>query len=127
MKLFYPAIFHEEDGSFWVEFPDLEGCHSYGDSLEEVFINAQEALEGYCLTLLESEQTLPKASEITEVQTEDGFVNFIVCELEDDVKKAVRKNCTLPYWLNVLCERQGNINYSQVLQEALIKKLGIQK
>ena len=38
----YPAIFYEEDG-YWVEFPDLEGCQTYGSTLEETMQLAQEA------------------------------------------------------------------------------------
>ena len=30
MLFVYPAIFHKETDSYWVEFPDLEGCHTYG-------------------------------------------------------------------------------------------------
>lgn len=37
--------------------------------------------------------------------------------------KAVKKNCTIPYWLNVEAEKAG-INYSKVLQEALMNILG---
>ena len=35
MLTIYPAIFHEEDGTFWAEFPDLEGCQTCGATLEE--------------------------------------------------------------------------------------------
>ena len=35
MVTIYPAIFHEEDGAFWVEFPDLEGCQTCGSTLRE--------------------------------------------------------------------------------------------
>ena len=39
------------------------------------------------------------------------------------VKKAVRKNISLPSWLNEKAEKEG-INFSRVLQEALLDKLG---
>ena len=45
MKMIYPAIFHSEDGAYWVEFPDLPGCQSYGDSIADTIENAREALE----------------------------------------------------------------------------------
>ena len=35
MLFVYPAIFHKEDDAYWVEFPDLEGCHTYGGSINE--------------------------------------------------------------------------------------------
>lgn len=46
-KHFYPAVFHEEDGGFWVEFPDLPGCFTQGDTFEEAYAMAIEALELY--------------------------------------------------------------------------------
>ena len=44
MLFIYPAIFHKENNSYWVEFPDLEGCQTYGDTLNETMEYAQEAL-----------------------------------------------------------------------------------
>lgn len=41
MKLAYPAIFHNEDNSYWVEFPDLVGCNTFGDTLNETLFNAK--------------------------------------------------------------------------------------
>ena len=38
--------------------------------------------------------------------------------------KAVKKNCTIPFWLNEAAEKE-DINYSKVLQEALMQKLGM--
>ena len=40
--------------------------------------------------------------------------------------KSVKKNCTIPYWLNVEAEKAG-INYSKVLQDAIMGILGIKK
>ena len=47
MKAIYPAIFHKENESYWVEFPDLPGCHTFGDTLAETVDNAKEALSLY--------------------------------------------------------------------------------
>ncbi|GAB1476358.1 hypothetical protein MASR2M70_11920 [Bacillota bacterium] len=46
----YPAIFHKEDDKFWVEFPDLPGCQSCGDTLENTMELAQEAMSLYIAT-----------------------------------------------------------------------------
>ena len=46
-KITYPAVFHEEDGKYWVEFPDLEGCLTNGDTVEESYERAKEALGFY--------------------------------------------------------------------------------
>ena len=41
MMFVYPAVFHQEDNAYWVEFPDLPGCQSFGDTLPETMAEAQ--------------------------------------------------------------------------------------
>ena len=53
MLFIYPAIIHEDSDGIWAEFPDLEGCTTYGDSVEEILTGAAEAMELYVLGLLE--------------------------------------------------------------------------
>lgn len=60
MKLLYPALFHKESDGFWVEFPDLEGCYSQGDSIPDIYFNAKEALALYC----SGEDSLPEPSDM---------------------------------------------------------------
>ncbi len=46
----YPAIFHQANSNeigYWVEFPDLPGCFTQGDTLEEAYQYAKEALDLY--------------------------------------------------------------------------------
>lgn len=127
MKIIYPAVFHEEDGAFWVEFPDLEGCTSFGDTKEEVFENAQEALEGYALTVLERDNHLPAPSDLKTISyDENSFVSYVASDLSVYMKKskAVKKTLTIPQWLNAAAEKRG-VNFSAVLQDALIKQLNI--
>lgn len=83
MKTIYPAIFHHEDDSYWVEFPDLEGCQSFGDTLEETLANAREALAGYCVALLDQKQSLTPASDIRQISVPEGcFVSIVEAELK---------------------------------------------
>lgn len=127
MKLTYPAIFHHENESYWVEFPDLIGCNSFGDTVEETLKAAQEALEGYALTLLEEGKKLPEPSDITNIQIdENSFTSFVQTDLSAYLNnsKAVKKTLTIPEWLNNQAVANG-INFSKVLQEALIKQLNM--
>ncbi|MEG1972939.1 MAG: type II toxin-antitoxin system HicB family antitoxin [Oscillospiraceae bacterium] len=66
-KLIYPAIFHHEDNAFWVDFPDLEGCQSFGDNVEEAFQMAKEALTAYCASILEQGKALPPPTQIEQM------------------------------------------------------------
>lgn len=126
MTVIYPAIFHKEDGAYWVEFPDLEGCNSFGDSVSDTFENAKEALSGYCSVVLEQGNTLPVPSDISTIQVpENAFVSLVDAK-PADYRKAVKKTLTIPAWLNTIAE-EAHAPYSQILQDALERYLGLCK
>ena len=83
MLFVYPAIFHKEEDAYWVEFPDLEGCHTYGSSVNETMEAAQEALAAYLPTLLEQEKALTTPSDISAIHTlsEQGDTRFCTTDL----------------------------------------------
>ena len=127
-KYAYPAVFTlEEDGTYSIIFPDLEGCYTCGDNLEDGIEMAEDAL---ALTLYGYEKEgreIPKASVPTAITvSENEFVNFIACDTMAYRKmynnKAVKKTLTIPEWLNEAATSMG-LNFSQVLQEALISQI----
>lgn len=124
MLFVYPAIFHKEDDAYWVEFPDLEGCQTYGGTLNETMSCAQEALAGYLLTLLEENRELVPPSDMSAVSCDDnGFVTLVTCDVNQyHETKAIKKTLTIPAWLNERAVAMG-LNFSQVLQEALMTKI----
>lgn len=132
MKLVYPAYFTplEKTDGYCVTFPDLPGCVTQGDNLTNAIEMAVDAASGWVLDELEDGKPAPKASKITEIKIENKgeFVNAVVLDMdaysEKYGSKAVRKNCTIPSWLNTAAEK-NNINFSAVLQAALIEKLGL--
>ena len=62
-QYFYPAIFHTaEEGGFWVSFPDLPECLTEGDTIDEAYEMAVEAL-GLSLTdRIRNNEPLPSPS-----------------------------------------------------------------
>lgn len=123
MMFVYPAVFHQEDNAYWVEFPDLPGCQSFGDTLPETMAEAQEALAAYVLTLLEQGKPLAQPSDIGVITPEDGFTSLVACTIDQYKEtRAVKKTLTIPSWLNDRATAMG-VNFSQVLQEALITKI----
>ena len=126
MLFVYPAIFHKEEKeetTYWVEFPDLKGCYTYGSSIVEAMEGAQEALAGYLLSLLEEGETMVAPSDISSYHPEDGFTSFVSCDINQyKDTKAVKKTLTIPAWLNDRAVSMG-LNFSKILQEALIKKI----
>jgi predicted RNase H-like HicB family nuclease len=123
MQLTYPAIFYEGEGGYAVEVPDLPGSTSGGATLAEALIMGTDAASGWVLTELEDGKPAPKASPINAVHPEaGGFVSMLVLDMDAYAEKygdkAVRKNLTIPAWLNTFAEER-NVNFSQVLQDSL--------
>ena len=130
-RLFYPAVFHTaEEGGFWVTFPDIPECMTQGDNMQEAYEMAVDAL-GLSLTSREAEkEEIPKASSLDEVDAEDGTLVIVEFDMEEyrrrNSSRAVKKTLSIPEWLNEAAVREG-VNFSQILQEALMSKLGIQR
>jgi predicted RNase H-like HicB family nuclease len=123
MRLTYPAVFYEGEGGFSVEVPDLPGCVSGGPTLAEAILMGTDAASGWVLTELEDGKPVPKASPIKKIRpVAGGFVSMLVLDMdvyaEKYGNKAVRKNLTIPAWLNTYAESK-NINFSQILQDSL--------
>ncbi len=67
MKIEYPAqIVQEEDGIFFVSFPDIEEAVTQGDALEEALFNASEVLSLTLEYRLDEGLDLPEPSSVTE-------------------------------------------------------------
>lgn len=127
-KLLYPACFYpcEEQKGYTVVVPDLPGCVTQGGSLIDAISMAVDAASGWILDEMEDGNPIPPASNVEDVQADErpgGFVNLIVLDMdayaEKYGEKAVRKNLTIPAWLNTYAEA-NNINFSRVLQDALV-------
>lgn len=85
MKLVYPAIFTPFDNGtgYTVEFPDLSGCVTEGDSMSDAITMATDAASGWVLTELKDGKRAPKASNIEDIQPPKGsFTSLIVLDLD---------------------------------------------
>lgn len=128
MVLIYPAVlypFSDGSGGYVVEFPDLPGCVTEGKNLEEAIKMGIDAASGWILDELEEGNKVPEASNYRDVEVrEGGMVNLFSLDMDSYAEKygekSVRKNLTIPAWLNTFAEK-NNINFSQILQEALLK------
>lgn len=128
-KYVYPAIFEkEENGGYSVFFPDLEGCYTCGDDLADSMYMAEDVLAFTLYDYEKEGKDIPTPSDSASIKAENGFVNFIACDTLEYQKmnnnKAVKKTLTIPEWLNEATAK-ANLNYSQVLQDALKQKLNL--
>lgn len=126
----YPAVFTaEEGGGYSINFPDLESCYTCGDDLADGIVMAEDVL---ALTLYQYEKdgrTIPAPSKASDIYLEENeFVNLIAADTlayqKKFNKKAVKKTLTIPEWLNELASA-ANLNFSQVLQDALRERLQV--
>ena len=138
----YPALFLKEKDSesYTVIFPDLEGCISCGDNLNDAFKMAQDALGAYLFEYYTKPNEIPKASRIDGIEIKldeddknyflynESFKNYVSIDLEEYVKKSstktVKKTLSIPSYLNE-AGIENNINFSLLLQDALKKKLNL--
>ena len=137
MKNVYPVIFTQVDECVLVEVPDLE-ILTEGTDMVNAIDMARDAIGLKGITLEDLGQEIPTPSDIDSVKIEDGSfsevgkgivslvdIDFTAYRVSLD-NKTVRRNVTLPNWLNQAAEKSG-VNVSRILQEALMAKLNIYK
>lgn len=131
MNLTYPAIITYEDNVFYIGFPDFEKefYNTYGDTFEEAVEMGKEYLVLLLEELENEKKEFPAPSKIKKVKEllEDNQ-ELVYISLNYEYEKSlikiayVKKTLTIPSYLDILAKNK-NINFSQVLQEALKEKL----
>ena len=126
-RYYYPAVFTYEPGQeIAVVFPDLN-CATSGTDEKDAFLSARELLGCVLFGLEEDEETIPTPSSISAIPVAANECVSIIDVYMPSVRMAqnqhsVNRTVTLPAWLNALAQ-ENNVNFSQVLQEALKKLL----
>ena len=122
----YPAVFSKDDDCIAVEFPNLPGCLTFGESFEDAARMAKDAMAGWIVSQENMGNVIPAPSMITAKEGETiMLVEFDSVEYRrKHERKAVKKTLSIPQWLNNLAEREG-VNFSNVLQVALKEKLHV--
>ena len=129
MKYQFPALLIKEDNGFIVRFIDFDDIFTQGQTIMEAVENGEDVLNLMLCDKEENEFVIPKPSSLDTIDTpKDAFVLLIKA---DTVRyrmmldrKTVRKNVSVPSWLNQLALRQ-NISFSNLLQKALMKELNL--
>lgn len=137
MKAVYPVIFTEVENVILVEVPDLE-ILTEGKDMQDAIEMARDAIGLTGISMQDHGDEVPKPTNFREVDvskgtfTADGESQLSLIDIDFDVYrrkidvKTVRRNVTLPNWLNREAE-EAHLNVSKVLQEALMTKLGVSK
>ena len=139
MLSIYPACFYKEEDGYSVIFPDLNRLATQGDTIEEAMEMAVECLAGYLYSCQKDGTAIPKPSRMSDIDPiavsnqiapeeplGEAFVNMVSVDAaayaKEHFEKSVRKTLTIPAWLNAAA-LEMNLNFSQVLQEALLAKV----
>lgn len=126
----YLATFDFAQDGISVEFPDLPGVFTCGETEQEAYENAVEALGLHLFGLEEDGDEIPQPRKISELSLEQNHQVIVLVTVNMPLVRArvqrasVKKTLTIPKWLNDLGELNG-INFSALLQEAIKEKLNI--
>lgn len=128
----YPAIFEYAPDGINISFPDLPGCLSCAENNSEAIYMAEDALELRLKSDLKSGALISEPTDILELQNslhDNQVVTLIRVDLQlqdERDTKAINKMVTLPQWL-ITAGKEADINFSHLLQDALIERLGIKR
>lgn len=125
----FPAVFGYDNDGINVTFPDLPGCHTFGDTEEDAFLMAKDALEGHLYTLESEGDPIPTPTSLHTMSTNknesallvEAWMTLVRQEMDN---APVKKTLTIPSWLN----ERGNehdVNFSMILVEGLKHHLGL--
>lgn len=138
MKGAYPVFIAQAEEDYLVYVPDFE-IYTEGKNIPDAIEMARDAIglagidyedDGKVLPVASDyDKALAKAREDTEIfDYSQGLLSMVDVDFAEYRKKhdnrMVKKNCTIPYYLNVAAEKEG-INFSKILQEALMTRLGV--
>lgn len=125
----YIAIFSYDNDGISIEFPDLPGCLPCAerDNTEQALRNAKEALGLHLYGMEQDGEDIPEPSLPQSVRLEDGQIPVLIETYMPPIRertrnKFVKKTLSIPAWVNAAAIEAG-VNFSQVLQDALIDKL----
>ena len=128
-RIAYPIVISKEEDGYFVEIPDFD-IATQGEDIADAMAMARDAIGLMGIDMEDDGKQLPVPNS---VKFEAGASDIVTLVDVDFVEyrrrvdnKAVKKNCTIPYWLSVEADKAG-VNYSRVLQEAIIKLLGVKR
>lgn len=131
MKYNFPAVFHAEaEGGYSISFPDVPGCYSQGETVQECCEMAEDALNLMLWEMEENKMPIPTPTSLKNIQ--DQYPDDVATLVKADTlayrklydTKAVKKTLSIPRWLDTLAQER-RINFSNVLQQALMKELDV--
>lgn len=128
MKKVYPVVLTPTDVGYVVFVPDLQ-INTEGIDIANAIEMARDAIGLWGISEEDMGRSIPSPSTFIPACADNEIVTLVDIDFNAYRKandnRTIRKNLTLPSWLNDLAEKAG-INFSQILQESLKEKLDVQ-
>jgi predicted RNase H-like HicB family nuclease len=97
MRKHYPVILHTDNGvSYGVTVPDLPGCFTAGDTLEEALSNVQEAVEAFLFDARQAPEPSHPEKVLAMTEAEGGTLAYVEVDLSFLDREPVRVNISVP-------------------------------
>ncbi|MDR1965684.1 MAG: type II toxin-antitoxin system HicB family antitoxin [Synergistaceae bacterium] len=132
-RYIYPAAFFwdEDTAQYGVYWPDLPGCVTVGADQAEALRMAKDAMALHLWGMEDDGDDIPAPTEIKGLDLQEGHIAVLVEAFMPPFRermnnKAVTKAVTVPRWLD-LEAKEARLNYSQILQDGLMERLGIRR
>ena len=82
----YPCVVRHEDGVYYANFPDFDACFTDAESLDELFVNTKEVLNGLINTVYENDLDVPMPSEADDIKLKNGeFLILVKADLSSNM------------------------------------------
>jgi predicted RNase H-like HicB family nuclease len=129
MRYTYPAIFRPaKEGGYCIEFPDLPGCFSQGETIDECMFMSADAASMWLCDREDNKQGFIKPSIGLRSENPDDIVTLISVDTNayraQNDNRVIKKTLTIPNWLNEKAI-EAHLNFSSVLQDGLKRHLGL--
>ena len=127
MKGAYPIFMEKTKEGYYVKIPDFD-IGTQGENIPDAMEMARDAIGLMGIDMQDEGKEIPEPYSSKEKPGKDDIVTLVDIDFSEYRKRAdnraVKKNCTIPYWMSVEADKRG-VNYSRILQEALSNLLGM--
>ena len=128
-KMAYPIVLSKENDGYYVHIPDFR-IATQGEDIADAMAMARDAIGLMGIDLEDDGKCLPVPYSVRIEAEDNDIVTLVDVDFGEYRRKvdnrAVKKNCTIPYWMSVEADKAG-VNYSRVLQDAITVLLGLQR
>lgn len=128
MRKAYKIILTKDTEGYLVTVPDFN-CNTEGKDIADALFMARDAIGSMGISLQDLGEEIPEPNTVPFTVDKNDVVTYVDVDFTEYRKKVdnrkIKKTLSIPSWLNEKAEAE-NVNFSRVLEEALVKILKIE-